>query len=160
MIDMTKKAMVKYDQKLENCTAINRVFYSAHKGGETRMSSKEIRRRIEIGGNKVWIRANSEQEYADKIIERYRESIGAEEQSGHNFRVFAEKWFEVFKEPNVRKGSQMSYRRQLDVHIYPILGEKDIEDIRACFKTLKLTKVKCKREKQPHESRRLFSHTA
>ena len=93
------------------------------------MSSKEIRRRIEIGGNKVWIRANSEQEYADKIIERYRESIGAEEQSGHNFRVFAEKWFEVFAKPNVRKGSQTSYRRQLDVHIYPVLGEKDIEDI-------------------------------
>ena len=31
---------------------------------------------------------------------------------------------------------------------------------RACFKTIKLTKAKCKREKQPHESRRLFSHTA
>ncbi len=93
------------------------------------MSGKEIRRRIEISGNKVWIRANSEQEYADKIIERYRESIGAEEQSSHNFRAFAEKWFEVFAKPNVRKGSQMSYRRQLDVHIYPILEEKDIEDI-------------------------------
>lgn len=55
------------------------------------MSGKEIRRRIEISGNKVWIRANSEQEYADKIIERYRESIGAEEQSSHNFRAFAQK---------------------------------------------------------------------
>lgn len=53
------------------------------------MSGKEIRRRIEISGNKVWIRANSEQEYANKIIERYRESIGAEEQSSHNFRAFA-----------------------------------------------------------------------
>ena len=31
---------------------------------------------------------------------------------------------------------------------------------RVCFKTIKLTKAKCKREKQPHGSRRLFSHTA
>ena len=31
---------------------------------------------------------------------------------------------------------------------------------RACFKTLKLTKVKYKRGKQPHESRRLSSHIA
>ena len=31
---------------------------------------------------------------------------------------------------------------------------------RVCFKTIKLTKAKCKREKQPHESRRLFSHNA
>ena len=34
------------------------------------------------------------------------------------------------------------------------------ENIRACFKTIKLTKAKCKREKQPHESRRLSSHIA
>ena len=33
-------------------------------------------------------------------------------------------------------------------------------DVRVCFKTIKVTKAKCKREKQPHESRRLFSHTA
>ena len=31
---------------------------------------------------------------------------------------------------------------------------------RVCFKTIKLTKAKCKREKQPHGSRRLFSHNA
>ena len=31
---------------------------------------------------------------------------------------------------------------------------------RACFKTIKVTKAKCKREKQPHGSRRLFSHPA
>ena len=35
-----------------------------------------------------------------------------------------------------------------------------IKVLRACFKTIKLTKAKCKREKQPHGSRRLFSHTA
>ena len=37
---------------------------------------------------------------------------------------------------------------------------EEVTYTRACFKTIKLTKAKCKREKQPHESRRLFSHTA
>ena len=32
--------------------------------------------------------------------------------------------------------------------------------LRSCFKTLKLTKEKYKRGKQPHESRRLSSHIA
>ena len=31
---------------------------------------------------------------------------------------------------------------------------------RACFKTIKVTKAKCRREKQPHESRRLSSRSA
>ena len=31
---------------------------------------------------------------------------------------------------------------------------------RVCFKTIKLTKADCKREKQPHESRRISFHTA
>ena len=56
-------------------------------------------------------------------------ALAQKNRAAHNFRAFAEKWFEVFAKPNVRKGSQMSYRRQLDVHIYPILEEKDIEDI-------------------------------
>ena len=40
------------------------------------------------------------------------------------------------------------------------IPERSFIRARACFKTIKLTKAKCKREKQPHESRRLFSHTA
>ena len=45
------------------------------------MSARKFGEELKSAGTKVWIRANSEQEYADKIIERYRESIGAEEQS-------------------------------------------------------------------------------
>ena len=42
-----------------------------------------------------------------------------------------------------------------------LLGVLEVgAQVRVCFKTIKLTKAKCKREKQPHGSRRLFSHTA
>ena len=52
--------------------------------------------------------------------------------------------------------------RECDLGDYPLIywKESGLREPRASFKTLKLTKVKYKRGKQPHESRRLSSHTA
>ena len=47
----------------------------------------------------------------------------------HNFRAYAQKWFEVFSKPNVAAVTAITYERQLKNHIYPVLGKINVEDI-------------------------------
>ena len=92
--------------------------------------AKKIRRQIEIGGAKRWISGDSEQEYADNLA---RALTGSAEprlaERKHNFRAYAQKWFEVFSKPNVAAVTAITYERQLKNHIYPVLGKIDVEDI-------------------------------
>lgn len=39
-------------------------------------------------------------------------------------------WFEVFSKPNIETATATTYERQLRLHLIPVLGEMDIEDIR------------------------------
>lgn len=97
--------------------------------GEKNMSAnkKKIRREMTLNGVKVWITADTEQEYADKLLQL----AGAGQSTGtkHRFRDYAENWFEVFSRPNVAKVTELTYRRQLERHIYPILGNRTLEEI-------------------------------
>lgn len=92
--------------------------------------AKKIRRQVSINGVKKWICGNTEQEYADNLIKALGTIAAAEmEKKKHNFREYAEQWFRVFSVPNVEYVTATTYERQLRLHIYPVLGDMDIEDI-------------------------------
>ncbi len=92
------------------------------------MGAYKIRRSVNIDGKQKWITANSEQEYAEKLASAF----GAAPQvtkDRHNFKAYAESWFELYSKPNIEKVTQHTYRRQLDRYLIPAFGDKDVEDI-------------------------------
>lgn len=48
----------------------------------------------------------------------------------HIFRQYAQRWYEKMAKPNVSQVTAVTYKRQLDYHILPIIGDFLIEDIR------------------------------
>lgn len=91
----------------------------------------KINRAVTINGVKHWIRANTEQEYADKLIGLSRGGSMAVSPSvsAHKFSDYAWNWFNVFSKPNVETATAATYERQLTLHLIPFLGDKNIEDI-------------------------------
>ena len=93
--------------------------------------AKKIRREVTIGGVKRWISGNTEQEYAERLIAALHLDDSPQfAPRKHEFAPYARQWFEVFSKPNVEVVTATTYERQLRNHIYPILGELPIEDIR------------------------------
>jgi len=94
------------------------------------LNASKIRRHIKIFGSDVWICANTEQEYADKLI---RFAMGSSNRSTevrkHNFGDYARRWFAVYSKPNVSHVTAVSYEHQLERYILPSLGSFDLEDI-------------------------------
>lgn len=94
--------------------------------------ANKIRREIVINGVKRWVTGNSEQEYAENLIKALSdgsvENVQFKERK-HLFQPYAQKWFEVFSRPNIEAVTATTYERQLKRHIFPVLGEMNIEDI-------------------------------
>ena len=92
-------------------------------------NKSKIRRTVVINGVNVWITADSEQEYADKLL---RVAGNKKSPSGqkHPFKDYSHRWFEVFSKPNVSSVTAYVYESQLRTHINPILGGMYLEDIR------------------------------
>lgn len=88
----------------------------------------KIRRKINIAGFKHWIAANSEQDYAEKIAVLLG-GKSKEEHSSHNFKTFADNWFETYNKPNISTAAALTNERQLRLYIYPQIGDKNIEDV-------------------------------
>lgn len=135
----------------------NRKELPVQNGSEADMSlnNSRIRRHVRIKGVLVWVSANDEQDYVDKIIKL--SGSGSEEtpvKEKHNFKSYAENWFEVYSKPNVQRVTASGYRMILNGRLYPILGAMDIEDVhpidvQAVFNsypegTKQQTKIKCK----------------
>lgn len=94
---------------------------------EMPLNKKKIRREVTVNGSKVWLTADTEQEYANKLL---RLSGHQQEPSArHNFREYADRWFYGVSQPNVAEVTAATYRRQLNYHIYPVLGNMDLEDV-------------------------------
>lgn len=95
------------------------------------LNSCKIRRSVTINGVKIWIAANTEQEYAEKLLALA--SAKAPEPKTHpekhNFEKYALHWFETFSKPNVSYVTAQNYARHLRKKILPILGPMNIEDI-------------------------------
>jgi len=92
------------------------------------LNKKKIRREVLLNGEKVWVTADSEQEYVDKLL-RLSGIRNVPTGEKHNFRDYAMKWFNVFAKPNVEVVTWMAYERQLTNHIFPVLGDMNVEDV-------------------------------
>jgi integrase len=92
------------------------------------LNKKKIRREITLNGDKVWITADTEQEYADKIA-KLLSSRNTDLPGTHLFEDCAWEWFNVFSRPNIEEVTAITYKRQLTKHILPVLGGMMIENI-------------------------------
>ena len=89
-----------------------------------------IDRRVEIGGQIKRIRANSEQEFVDKIIAILNGNESVAVGNGkHDFAAYAKNWFETFSKPNVDTATAITYERQLDNIWLPAFEGKTVEEI-------------------------------
>ena len=101
---------------------------TVHQEG-TRMPTK-INRSVVINGTRKWIHANSEQEYAEKLMKLSGASVEKIPVSGkHIFGEYAESWFKLYALPNIETATATTYKRQLKLHLLPAFGEKALEDL-------------------------------
>jgi len=90
----------------------------------------KINRSVVINGNRKWIRANSEQEYAEKLLKLSASGMEKiQTPSKHIFVEYAESWFRVYSLPNIEAATAATYRRQLKLYLIPAFGEMAVEDI-------------------------------
>lgn len=92
--------------------------------------SNRIKRRVTINGVTRWISASTEQEYAENLMKLAgAQPVNTTAAPKHNFRAYAKNWFVIYSNPNIERATAETYQRQLVRHIYPRLGEMDIEDV-------------------------------
>lgn len=96
--------------------------------GENEMAPK-ITRTVTINGAKHWIRANTEQEYADKLLKLVGTPDTPSEQNKHPFADYATTWFETYSKPNIETVTATTYKRQLTRYLLPAFSGLTLEDI-------------------------------
>ena len=91
----------------------------------------KITRTVVIGGKQHWIRANTEQEYADKLLKLYtgNSAPAAVSADKHDFATYAMRWFEIYSRPNVATATASTYERQLKKYIIPHFADISVEDV-------------------------------
>lgn len=103
-------------------------FHSERKQGMG-LNEKKIRRKVVINGQVRWITADTEQEYADKLMRMTAISANQTKPKSIRFEDYAENWLRVFCIPNVEKVTANAYKSQLRAHVYPIIGTMDMDSI-------------------------------
>lgn len=97
--------------------------------GDDTMAYK-IKRAVEINGVKRTIYANTEQEYAQKLMIAMGLAPKAEiDKPRHLLSEYCTNWFHTFAEPNVQTATAVQYQRAIETKIIPYFGERYIEDI-------------------------------
>lgn len=110
---------------LENCTDNSEI-------APYKTSMAKITRTVTINGVKHWIRANSEQEYAEKLLKLASPQSApsaAPEPVKHLFADYAMTWFETYSKPNIETVTASTYKRQLTLHLLPAFDGLAVEDI-------------------------------
>lgn len=101
---------------------------SAEKEDNMPRNTSKIRRHVNIRGTDIWICADSEQDYIDKVMK-----LGGFENAlprrKHLFETYAMNWFNTFSKPNVEPITALTYERQLTNHILPAFKGKYLEEI-------------------------------
>lgn len=113
----------------------------------------KINRTVTIGGVKRWIHANTEQEYAEKLMKLAEGQSAAPEPGKHSFGEYAWNWFETYSKPSLATATVRLYSQLLRVHIAPAFEGMAVEDITTDevqrlfngMSTSKETKLKTKR---------------
>lgn len=81
--------------------------------GVTEMANKKINQSVVVNGTKVWVRANSLQEFTNKILQL---AATPQESSKHPFDTYAWNWFNTYSKPNVENATAITYQRQLTLN--------------------------------------------
>lgn len=92
----------------------------------------KITRTVTINGVKHWIRASTEQEYADKLLKLVGPQSAPSatpEPVKHLFADYAMTWFETYSKPNIETVTATTYKRQLTCHLLPAFEGLAVEDI-------------------------------
>ena len=109
---------------LDNCISHSGI---ADSQGDDTMP--KINRTIMLNGRRIWIHANTEQEYAEKLIKLYDEETASNTKEKHNFKEYALMWFNVYAKPNIETVTSETYMRQLTSYIIPAFGDMAVEDV-------------------------------
>lgn len=130
MNELVTYTLNRIGQKLQSANLDNWKAFCSREESEGNMSinKKKIRREVEVHGVKVWVTADTEQEYVNKLL-NLAGSTNRNSEEKHSFRVYADRWFTVFSKPNVANVTALTYERQLVRYIYPVLGGLNLEDI-------------------------------
>lgn len=56
-------------------------------------------------------------------------AVEVETRQGEKFRIYAARWYELYKAPHLRGSSKEMYENVLTKHLYPAIGERAITDI-------------------------------
>lgn len=109
---------------LGNCIAQSG-FQPFSEGDDTEMATK-ISQPVMVNGTKVWVRANTMQEFTDKVVKL----MGTPQERGkHLFRDYAWNWFKTYSEPNIETATATTYKRQLTRYLVPAFEGLAVEDI-------------------------------
>lgn len=108
---------------LDNCIAQSD--FSPSSEGETEMA-KRISQPVIVNGAKVWIRANTMQEFADKVA---RLTETPQERDKHLFQIYAWNWYNTYSKPNVETATATTYKRQLTRYLVPAFEGLAVEEI-------------------------------
>lgn len=125
---------------LENCIDVENTPFQKGDG-----PTMKINRAVVIGEKKHWIRANTEQEYAEKLMELYSGSIQVPTQK-HNFPDYANTWFDLYASPSIEKATATTYKRQITRYLIPhfkhiAVEEISVDDIQRLFNNISGTKA-------------------
>lgn len=71
----------------------------------------KITRTVTLNGVKHRIRANTEQEYAEKLLKLVGSQNTAQQNSKHLFADYAMTWFETYSKPNIETVTATTYKR-------------------------------------------------
>jgi hypothetical protein len=109
-------------QHLDNQIGLD---YRPSSEGDTEMAQK-INQSVIINGEKRWIRANSMQEFTNKVLAL---TASPQESAKHLFSAYAWNWYNTYSAPNVETSTATTYKRQLTRHLLPFFGKMAVEEI-------------------------------
>ncbi len=114
---------------LDNCTTTANIVSQT----EDDTMSFKINRAVVINGKKTWIRANTEQDYINKVLSIHMQDHTLETRSNtcnkHDFSDYALNWFNTFSKPNIATVTAETYMRQISNRLIPAFENMYIEDI-------------------------------
>lgn len=112
------------DQHLDNCKELDCMPFQK---GENEMA--KITRTVTINGVKHWIRASTEQDYAEKLLKLVGSQNTSQQHSKHLFADYAMTWFETYSKPNIETVTATTYKRQLTCHLLPAFDGLMVENL-------------------------------
>lgn len=95
-------------------------------GGNDMATKYKINQPVTVNGVKHWIRANTMQEFTDKVLKL---TAIPEKSGSHLFSDYAWNWFNTYSLPNIEAATATTYKRQLTCHLIPAFDGMAIEDI-------------------------------